>query len=143
MVHNTEHIHTNQYFLFIGSVYCTYDESNPTPVYVVQDSDAVLHCGFESSRLSWGVYNGGSWNTIAVAFDITDKTKYNVSTNSAGLYYRLHILNVGVSDVKKYACEAVSDGVIQTFFLKLDLLGRCNPMVLFNVVKHRLYDCWK
>ena len=91
------------------------------------------------------MYNGGSWNSIAVAFDITDiyKSKYNVSTNSAGLYYRLHILNVGMSDVKEYKCEAVVDGKIQSFFLKLDLLGRCNPMVIFNVVKHRLYDCWK
>jgi hypothetical protein len=91
------------------------------------------------------VYNGGSWNTISVAFDINDKykSKYNVSTNSAGLYYRLHILNVGMSDVKKYICEAVVNGVIQNFYLKLDLLGRCNPMVIFNVVKHRLYDCWK
>ena len=89
------------------------------------------------------MYNDGSWNTIAIAFDIADKSKYNVSTNSAGLYYRLHILNVGVSDVKKYRREAVVNGVIQNFYLKLDLLGRCNPMVIFNVVKHRLYDCWK
>ena len=91
------------------------------------------------------MYNGGSWNTISAAFDINDiyKSKYNVSTNSAGLYYRLHILNVGMSDVKKYRCEAVVNGVIQNFYLKLDLLGRCNPMVIFNVVKHRLYDCWK
>ena len=61
------------------------------------------------------MYNGGSWNSIAVAFDITDiyKSKYNVSTNSAGLYYRLHILNVGMSDVKEYKCEAVVDGKIQ------------------------------
>ena len=91
------------------------------------------------------MYNDGRWNIIAVALDIADiyKSKCNVSTNSAGLYYRLHILNVGVSDVQKYKCEAVRGGKIQNFFLKLDLLGRCNPMVIFNVVKHRLYDCWK
>ena len=48
------------YFCCVGSVYCTNDISNPTPAYVVQDGEAVLQCAFESSRLSWRVYNGGS-----------------------------------------------------------------------------------
>jgi hypothetical protein len=42
----------------IGSVSCTYHISNPTPVYVVDGSDAVLQCGFESSNLNWDVFYG-------------------------------------------------------------------------------------
>ena len=78
-------------------------------------------------------------NAIASANDIIDKSKYNVSTNPAGLYYRLHILNVRVSDVKKYRCSGLVNGVDQEFFLKLDLLGRCYIMVIFNVMKQRFY----
>ena len=63
-------------------------------------------------------------NIIASANDIIYKSKYNVSTNpSTGLYYRLHILNVGVSDVRKYRCQATIEGVTQYFYLMLDLLG--------------------
>jgi len=59
-------------------------------------------------------------NVIASGNDITDKSKYNVSTNpSTGLYYRLHILNVGLSDVKQYRCQALVNGMIQYFYLQL------------------------
>ena len=78
-------------------------------------------------------------NAIASANDIKNKSKYNVSTNSAGLYYRLHILNVGVPDVKKYRCSGLVKGVDQEFYLELDLLGRCYIMVIFNVLKQRFY----
>ena len=79
-------------------------------------------------------------NIIASGFDINAKSKYKVSTNpSTGLYYRLHILNVGMSDVKKYRCNALVNGVNQEFFLKLDLLGRCYIMVIYNVLKQRFY----
>jgi hypothetical protein len=43
------------------------------------------------------VHNGGSWDIIASAADVIDNSKYLTSKNpSTGLYYRLHILNVGV-----------------------------------------------
>ena len=108
----------------VGNVYCTSDESNPIPVYVVEGGEAVLQCGFESSRLVWCVYNGGGWNIIAAGGDTTENFKYSVSKNpSTGLYYRLHILNVGVSDLKKYRCERSVNGMIQIFYIELDLLG--------------------
>jgi hypothetical protein len=63
-------------------------------------------------------------NVIASAYEINDKSKYNVSTNpSTGLYYRLHILNVAVSDVKKHRCQALLNVVIQYFYLQLILIG--------------------
>ena len=108
----------------VGNVYCTSDESNPTPVYVVEGGEAVLQCAFESNRLKWRVYIGGEWKSIASSNDIIEKSKYNVSTNpSTGLYYRLHILNVGVSDLKKYRCRGLVNTLNQQFYLELDLLG--------------------
>ena len=41
------------------------------------------------------------------------------------MYYKLHILNVGVSDVKMHRCKAVVNTVIQDFYIEMDLLGRC------------------
>jgi hypothetical protein len=70
------------------------------------------------------VYNGGSVITVASGADTLDGSKYSVSKNpSTGLYYRLHILNVGVSDIKKYRCNGK---FLQHFYLKLDVLGRYN-----------------
>ena len=110
----------------IGSVSCTHDISNPTPVYVVDGSDAVLQCGFESSNLNWDVFYGVGWNIIAYRSDTIDNSKYLTFKNpSTGLYYRLHILNVEVSDVKKHRCNGIINGVIQSFYLQLDLLSRC------------------
>ena len=80
-------------------------------------------------------------NTIASGFDIKDKSKYKVSTNPAGLYYRLHILDVEMSDIKKYRCSRLVNAVEQQFYLKLELLGRCYIMVIFNVMKQRFYCC--
>ena len=94
------------YLCCVGSVYCTNDISNPTPVYVVQGGEAVLQCAFESNRLTWRVYNGDNVNIIASGSDVIDDSKYSVSKNpSTGLYYRLRILNVVVSDAKKYRCN--------------------------------------
>ena len=43
--------------------------------------------------------------TVAIDGDAIDDSKYLVSKNTlTGLYYRLHILNVGVSDLMKYRC---------------------------------------
>ena len=73
------------------------------------------------------MYNGGSWDIIAYGGEVTDSSKYSVSTNpSTGLYYRLHILNVGISDLKMYNCERTANEGIQSFYFKLDLLGMCN-----------------
>jgi hypothetical protein len=114
------------YFCCVGSVYCTNDISNPTPVYVVQDGEAVLQCAFESRKLTWQVYNGDSVITVASGADTVTGSKYSVSKNpSTGLYYRLHILNVGMSDLKKHRCSGIINGVIQSFYFELDLLGRC------------------
>ena len=49
---------------------------NPTPVYVVDGSDSVLQCGFESSNLNWDVYYGVGWDNIAYRSDIIDNSKY-------------------------------------------------------------------
>jgi hypothetical protein len=83
------------------------------------------------------VYNGGRWDIIASGVDTMDNSKYSTSKNpSTGLYYRLHILNVGMSDLKKHRCEALVNGGIQTFYLQLILLGRCNyTSVFFKVWK--------
>ena len=90
----------------------------------MQGGDAVLQCAFDSSTLNW--YVDGSVNIIASGGDTTDSSKYSVSTNPSGLYYRLHILNVGVSDLKRYTCETSINGVLQQFYLQLNLIGRCN-----------------
>ena len=98
--------------------------SNPTPVYVVKGGEAVLQCGFESSIMLWQMYNVDSTVIIANEGHIKDGSKYSVSKNpSSGLYYRLTIKNVGVSDAKKYRCVG---NVEQEFYFVLDLLGRCN-----------------
>ena len=72
---------------------------------------------------------------IASADATIDDDKYSTSKNpSTGLYYRLHILNVGVSDVKTYRCQGLVNGVSRAFYLKLDLLGRCNYIfIIFKV----------
>jgi hypothetical protein len=52
---------------------------------------------------------------------------------------QIDILNVEVSDVKKYRCDGIINGVRQIFYLQLDLIGRCNYiLVIFNVVKQRV-----
>ena len=118
------------YLCCVGSVYCTNDISNPTPVYVVQGGEAVLQCRFENNGLNWRVYNDGGWAIIADRGDTIDDSKYSTSKNpSTGLYYRLHILNVRVSDLKKYRCSGLSNGEIQSFYLQLILIGRCNDIL--------------
>ena len=94
----------------------------------------MLQCAFES-KLNWDVHNGGSLDIIASWAATIDDSKYSVSKNPlTGLYYRLHILNVGVSDLKKYRCEGVVNGVIQDFYLQLILIGRYNYiLVIFKV----------
>ena len=85
--------------------------------------------------MAWDVYNGGSVDRVAAGSAVTDSSKYSVSKNPlTGLYYRLHILTVGVSDLKKYKCEANIDGGVQFFYLKLDLLGRCNYILVILIV---------
>ena len=66
--------------------------------------------------------------------DVIDSSKYSTSKNSSTeLYYILHILNVVVSDLKKYRCSGLDNGVSRAFYLKLDILGRCTDMlVIFN-----------
>ena len=127
----------------VGNIYCTSDISNPTPVYVVQGGEAILQCGFENNFLSWRVYNGGSVDLIAAGGDITDNSKYNVSKNpSTKLYYRLHILNVGVSDVKKYRCSGSGNGVIQNFYLQLIIIGRCYYILVIFTWKTEVLLLW-
>ena len=70
--------------------------------------------------------------TVASGADTVDGSKYSVSKNpSTGLYYRLLIKNVGVSDLKKYRCNA---RIVQHFYLQLDVLGRYNyTLVIIKV----------
>ena len=64
--------------------------------------------------------------TVAIDGDSINDSKYSVSKNpSTGLYYRLHIKNVGVSDLNKYRCQGLVNGVNQYFYIKLDFLGGC------------------
>ena len=72
------------------------------------------------------MYKGGKWDIIASGGAVTDSSKYSVSTNPSGQYYILHILHVGVSDVKKYTCEAYINGDVQSFYVQLKFIGRCN-----------------
>jgi hypothetical protein len=80
------------------------------------------------------VYNGNTWVLIASRADVIEDSKYSTSKNpSTGLYYRLHIMKVGVSDLKKYQCSGAVDGRVQSFFLQLILIGRCNYILaIFN-----------
>ena len=132
------------YFCCVGSVYCTNDISNPTPVYVVQGGEAVLQCVFESNRLSWRVFSGDDTNVVANAGLTIDDSKYSVYKDPlTGLYYRLHIKNVGVSDVKRYMCSGLDNGVSRAFYLKLDILGRCTDMLVIFKVEHTFYFSWE
>ena len=81
------------------------------------------------------MHNSDSVDIIADGGAVIDNSKYSTSKNSlTGLYYRLHILNVGVSDVKKYRCEGNVNGKIKFFYLQLYLLGRRNyALVIFNI----------
>ena len=85
------------------------------------------------------MYNGSRWNIIADSGDTINVSKYSTSKNpSTGLYYRLHIKNVGVSDVKNFTCGGAVNGIILDFYLKVDLLGRCyHILVIFKVVKQK------
>jgi hypothetical protein len=87
--------------------------------------------------LTWDVYNGSSVDPVAASGAVTDGSKYSISKNpSTRLYYRLHILNVEVSDLKKYRCQGSNNGMILNFYLQLIILGRCNhTSVIFKVWK--------
>ena len=78
--------------------------------------------------------------TVAYGGDVRDSSKYSVSTNpSTGLYYRLHILNVGVSDVRKYRCQG---GIAISYYLQLILIGMCNDIVVISNIGDFFISCW-
>jgi hypothetical protein len=82
------------------------------------------------------VYDGGSVTTVAIDGDVIDDSKYSVSKNpSTGLYYRLRILNVEVSDIQKYKCQGLVNGVNQYFYIQLDLLGGCSYILIICQVR--------
>jgi hypothetical protein len=86
------------------------------------------------------VYNGGSWYTVAIGGDVQDGSKYSVSTNpSTGLLYKLHILNVGASDLRKHRYQAAVNRVFQIFYLQLILLGRCYYKLVIVKVRNIFY----
>ena len=91
--------------------------------------------------MDWYVFNGDSVNIIASGSDVIDISKYSVSMNpSTGQYYGLHILNVGVSDVKKYRCETAINGVLHYFYTKLEFLSRyIYTSVIFNIMRNIFY----
>ena len=112
-------------------------------VYVVQGGEAVLQCGFGSNRLVWRVYSGGDTNIVANDGLTIDDPEYSTFKNpSTGRYYRLHMLNVEVSNLKKNRCSGLVNGVNRIFFLKLDLLGMCNYILVIFKVRHILYFRW-
>ena len=58
--------------------------------------------------------------TVAIDGDAIDDSKYPVSKNTlTGLYYRLHILNVRVSQLKKHRCQGLVNGINQYFYIQL------------------------
>ena len=120
-------------FFYFGSISCTYDISNPTPVYVVQGGEAVLQCAFESRSLTWRVYNVGSVLIVASDNVTTDNSKYSTSKNPAGLYYRLYIKNVGVADLKKYKCQGKANAIPKQFYFQLELLVPPSRVSIENV----------
>ena len=88
------------------------------------------------------MYDGGSVTTIAIDGDAIDDSKYLVSNNTlTGLYYRLHIVNVGVSDLKKYRCQGLVNGVNQYFYIQLDLLGGFWYILIICQVRKQIYTC--
>ena len=59
------------------------------------------------------MYNGGSVGVVANNQAMIGDYRYSTSRNpSTGLYYILHIKNVGVSDVMKHRCDEVINGGI-------------------------------
>jgi hypothetical protein len=83
------------------------------------------------------VYNGGRWHIIAEGGATINDSKYSTSKNPlTGLYYRLHILNDEVSDIKKYRCEGLVNGGI--FYLPLIIIGRCN----YTLNGYLFCSCW-
>ena len=82
------------------------------------------------------MYDGGSVTTVAIDGDVIDDSKYSVSKNpSTGLYYRLRILNVEVSDIQKYKCQGLVNGVNQYFYIQLDVLGGCSYILIICQVR--------
>ena len=82
------------------------------------------------------MYNGGSWVRVASASLTIIDSKYSTSRNpSTGLFYRLHILNVAVSDLKKYRCSGL-EVVTKYFYLELILLGRYNYILTIFMVEN-------
>jgi hypothetical protein len=83
------------------------------------------------------MYDGDEWDRVASAAITINKDKYSVSKNpSSRQYYRLHVLNVSRSDVKKYRCRGLVNGQTTDFFLQLDLLGRYNYIFV-------IFCCWQ
>ena len=82
------------------------------------------------------MYDGGSVTTVAIDGVAIDDSKYSVSKNpSTGLYYRLRILNVEVSDIQKYKCQGLVNGVNKYFYIQLDLLGGCSYILVICQVR--------
>ena len=92
-------------------------------------------------RLLWQVYaDNGSANPVAAGGTVLDKSKHSVSKNPlTNRYYRLHILNVEVSDLKKYRCQALVNGKNYFFYIKLDFLGRCNYILVILMWRNRCF----
>ena len=90
------------------------------------------------------MYNVNSVAIIANEDATINDDKYSTSKNPlTRLYYRLHILNVVVSDVKKHRCQGLVNGVFRSLYFKLDLLGRCNYMLIIFKVENTFYFSWQ
>ena len=82
------------------------------------------------------MYDGGSVRTVAIDGDAIDDSKYSVSKNpSTGLFYRLRIVNVRVSDIQKYKCQGRVNGDNQYFYIQLYFLGGCSYILIICQVR--------
>ena len=90
------------------------------------------------------MHNGDRVDIIADGGNVINGSKYSTSKNSpTGLYYRLHILNVEVYNVKKYRCEGNVNESIKVFYLQLHLLGRRNYALVIINGGDIFFSCWQ
>lgn len=92
--------------------------ADPFQTYAQREYEAVLQCIYERSRLKWYTKEN---SIIASESAVIDRTKYNTSVTSTGLYYRLHVLNAQPADEGIYICRG---GLNETYYIHLFVYGK-------------------
>ncbi|XP_071176505.1 uncharacterized protein [Mytilus edulis] len=90
-------------------------ELDPFQQYATQGNEAVLQCIYENNQLKWYYIND---TIIASESNVIDPKKYKVSATSAGLYYRLHVLDAQPGDELVYKCRS---GLNEDYYIQLIL----------------------